>query len=368
MRIRLLTFHTPKNYGAVLQAYSLYIYIKRINEDTLIIDYNTEALRANYNFFKKPNGIKGLIKLFIQYPYYGAYKLRCKKFDDFVATHLGLTERYESTQALYERPPVADIVFTGSDQVFNPTRIESERKVFYLDFVPNKTKRASYAASFGVSDIPPDKAHEIKAYLEKFNYISVRESKGVELVGSLTTKKSIEVLDPVFLNTKEFWISIAKPYKIKYQKYILYYRLMGGKASDFAARELSKQLNLPLVVMTQGILRIHANEVLRDIGPEEFLYLMNNAEYIVTDSFHGVAFSIVMNKQFSALPVSIGRMERQNTLLQHFNLMDRIYTNKTYKINNFINYERVNEKKDELIRLSREYIHDCINEVGINEN
>jgi hypothetical protein len=359
MRIRLLTFHTPKNYGAVLQAFSLYTYIKRINEDTLIIDYNTEALRANYKPFKKPNGIKELIKVFIQSPHYGAYKRRYKKFDDFVTSHLGLTERFESTEALYAEPPVADIVFTGSDQVFNPNRIESERKAFYLDFVPNKTKRASYAASFGVSDIPPDKAHEIKAYLEKFDYISVRESQGVELVERMTTKNSIEVLDPVFLNTKEFWISIAKPYKIKNQKYIFYYCLMGGKASDLAARELSKQMNLPLVVMTQGILRIHADEILRDIGPEEFLYLINNAEYIVTDSFHGVAFSLIFEKQFFALPVAPDKMHRQNTILSKVGLLQRIYNN-CVNVKDNIQYEPVNEKLRYEIDKSKQFIDNVL--------
>ena len=272
-----------------------------------------------------------------------------------------MTDRYESTELLYTNPPVADIIFTGSDQVFNPNRIISERKAFFLDFVPNNTKRASYAASFGVSDIPTDKANEISGYLEKFDYISVRESHGVHLVESISNKKSVEVLDPVFLNTKEFWTSVAKPYKIKSLKYIFYYRLMGGKASDLAARELSKELKLPLVVMTQGILHIHADEILRDVGPEEFLYLMNNAEHIVTDSFHGVAFSLILEKQFTALPVLPEKMHRQNTILSKAGLLNHIYLKGDHMhLKNKIQYDLVNEKLRCEIEKSKQFIENVI--------
>lgn len=360
MKVRLMTFHTPKNYGAILQAYSLYSYIKSINDDTLVIDYNTPHLRKRYPILKKPQNVKSLIRYLLLLPTYSAKKRKHEKFNTFINNNIGLTGRYESTEELYENPPQADIYFTGSDQIFNPTRIKDERQAYYLDFVPNGKRRCSYAGSFGVSIIPDDKKDEIQGYLKKFDNISVRESKGAKLVKDITGIDVTEVFDPIFLYDKDFWLKIAKAYKKELKNYIFYYRLMGGNISDEIAQKISKEKGLPLIVITDGIMKGKADKVLYDVGPEEFLSLMNNADYIVTDSFHGVAFSVILEKQFFAVEIMPEKMERQNTLLSKIHLLSRIINkNSTIPIQD-IDYTEVNTYLSENISSSKRYINSCL--------
>ena len=316
MKIRLMTFHTPKNYGAVLQAYSLMSYLSRNGDDVKLIDYNTPALRAKYPIIPKGRGVKHLAYTLIMLPTYGRKRKKYQKFDAFVQHNFRLTERYESLAGLTSAPPEADAVITGSDQVFNPSRIAEERKAFYLDFVPEGVRRISYAASFGMSAVPEDRREEIAAYLQKFDAISVRESTGIGIVRALSGKTAVEVLDPVFLNDKSFWRGVEKPYRKDFGRYLFYYRLMGAAGSDDIARKIAAEKKLKLVVMTDGLMRWKADRVLRDVGPEEFLYLTDHADFVVTDSFHGVAFSLLFEKQFAFSDGNPATRERGVNLLR----------------------------------------------------
>lgn len=355
MTIRLITFHTPINYGAVLQAYSLMSYLKNYYEDVEIIDYNTPALRAKYPIMNKPKNVKQFAYGLLMFPSYRQKKIKHEKFNSFVTNKLSLTKRYESLADLISDPPRADTVFTGSDQVFNPSRIEEERKVFYLDFLPNGTKKIAYAASFGVKSIPEDKENEISGYLKSFNSISVRESSGVDIVRELSGKSADEVLDPVFLNDKEFWKNTGTPYKEELDNYLFYYRLMSSPESDAAAQKIAKEKNLKLVVMTDGLIKWKADKILRDVGPEEFLYLMNNANYIVTDSFHGVAFSLIFEKQFAFSDMDDKTNERGLNLLRKAGIEQLAYTGEKSP-DRELNYNEINQQMAKLINTSKDYI------------
>lgn len=316
MKIRMITFHTPKNYGAVLQAFSLMSHLKNYSDDVKVIDFNTPHLRSIYPLTQKPRSAKQLVKFVMELRHYGKKKRKFKKFEDYVKTKLDLTERYESFEALSSDPPKADHYFTGSDQVFNPNRIPEERKAFYLSFGADDVKRVSYAGSFGVATIPDDKKQEVLSYLQRFDSISVREESGVEIVKGTVGREAAEVLDPVFLNDGEFWRKQAKPYKLDIDKYLFYYRLMSSPESDAAARRIAEEKGLKLVVMTDGLLKWKADRVLRDVGPDEFLYLMDNAEFVATDSFHGVAFSLILQKQFAFTDCNPKLAERALNLLK----------------------------------------------------
>lgn len=359
MKIRLITFHTPKNYGAVLQAYSLMSYLKNYSDDVKIIDYNTPALRAKYPLKPKSKSIKQLIYNLLMYSAYSQKKKKYEKFDAFVSNKLSLTKRYESLTDLLTDPPQADVVFTGSDQVFNPSRIEEERRVFYLDFVPESKKKIAYAASFGTESIPEDKQDEIKGYLNRFDYISVRESSGIDIVKELSGKPAVEVLDPVFLNDKEFWGKTAVPYKEQFNNYLFYYRLMSSSESDAVAQRIAKEKNLKLVVMTESLIKWKADKVLRDVGPDEFLYLMKNADYIVTNSFHGVAFSLIFEKQFTYSDMNKWKNYRGRNLLKKLGIEQLSYGHNSIS-DRKLNYKEINERILDLKTESKKYISNSI--------
>ncbi|MBQ7794386.1 MAG: polysaccharide pyruvyl transferase family protein [Clostridia bacterium] len=362
MKIRLMTFHTPKNYGAVLQAYSLYSYLKTKSDDTKIIDYNTEHLRSLYPLIPKITSVKVLANVLLSLHNILPKKRKYEKFDNFVKNNLELTKRYSRTSELYAEPPEADIIFTGSDQVFGPNRIKDERQAFYLDFADKPTVTASYAASFGIKQIPKEKQAEIKSYLEKLDYISVRENSGKDIVKSCIGRQVQEVLDPVFLNDAEFWDKASKPYDIDLKNYIFYYRLMGKKDSDESAIKIAKEQGKKLVVMTGGRLKFKADKVLRDVGPQEFLSLMSNADYIITDSFHGVAFSLIFKKQFAFVDFNEVLQERAMLLMEKVGISDIGYARGT-SFGKELDYEHIKESLDDLILLSKEYINEVIDSV-----
>lgn len=326
MKARLITFHTPKNYGAVLQAYSLMKHLQSKGLDVEVIDYNTERLRKAYPIIPKPNGVKDLIRTILLIPTYGKKREKYKKFEQFVSKKLRLTKRFESVKELSEYPWDEGTLFvTGSDQVFNPNRIFEERRAFYLDFVPENFYKFSYAGSFGVSSIDKGFVEEAKGYLSKFNKISVREKSGVDIVNDVIGTLPTEVLDPVFLNDKEFWVKNIENNKIVDSPYVLYYRLMNSKSADKFAMETAKKLNKKLVVITDGFVsNLKSAKILRNVGPDDFLTLYNGADYVLTDSFHGIAFSIIFEKDFCFCDFSTRTNDRGLNLIKKLQLQENV--------------------------------------------
>lgn len=367
MKIMLITFHTPKNYGAILQAYSLYTYLHVYTNEVSLIDYNTPALRDKYIIYPRITGIKSWIKFILMLPTYKYKKKKFHKFDEFVAKRFVKTKRYESTFELYSDTPQADIYFTGSDQVFNPNRNIDERKAFYLDFVLPEYTRFSYAASFGVRDISGDKKKEICDYLKKFTAISVRESNGIKLIHDLSGLTSKQVLDPVFLNEREIWKNLAIPYNNnKYKHYLLYYKLMDSKESDQAAIKIANEKNLSIVTITDNFMKRNIGTVLRDVGPQEFLSLVMESDFVVTDSFHGVAFSLIFEKQFVFSDMNKQTNVRGYDLLNLCEITQNAYLN-TYVSGNTIQYDKVTHILNRKIKESKQYIENCIKRTTNNE-
>ena len=189
--------------------------------------------------------------------------------------------------------------------------------------------------------------------------ISVRENSGVGIVKDLTGQTASEVLDPVFLNDVNFWRKIVAPYKKKFKNYLFYYRLMNSAESDAAARKIAKEKKLKLVVMTDGFLKWHADNVLRDVGPKEFLYLMDNADYIVTDSFHGVAFSLVFEKQFYFCDTNPKTNGRGLDLLQKSGIVTNDYAN-IETADDRVNYIDIKHSLSDYIDSSKKFINNSL--------
>lgn len=356
MKIRMITFHTPKNYGAVLQAYSLMKYLQTKCKDVKIIDFNTKELKKKYSIISKSKSIKGFIRNVVLLPESIFIIKKHKKFNEFVKNNLALTRRYGTYQQLENETWDSDTVFTtGSDQVFNTNRALDERKAFYLDFVPKKNYKFSYAASFGISNISVEKEQEISNYLNKFDSISVREASGAKIIKELNNQDVSEVIDPVFLHNKAFWQKISTPYKIKrLNKYLLYYRLMNNEASDKIAKEKAKELGLKLIVIGNGFKKsLRGSRFLRDVGPKEFIWLYDNASYVVTNSFHGVAFSIIFEKQFTYADNNTKTSDRGMNILNKLKI-DRY---------NFKDYNNITKELLELQTISKRYIDYNYNEI-----
>lgn len=358
-RIRMITFHSPKNYGAVLQAYSLMSFLKTKSDDVQIIDFNTPHLQSLYPLYAEFHSVKGFVKFLLDVIYVPKKRIKYMKFDEFVNNNMTLTQRYGSLDELKKKPPVADYYCTGSDQVFNPNRVEDEKEAFYLNFGAKEIKRISYAGSFGIKTVPDEKKEEISKYLSGFYKISVREKSGVNIIADLISKEAVEVLDPVFLNTKESWRELEKDYPVGTDSYLLYYRLMSNPKSDETVRRIAEEKKLKLVVISDGFIKWKAYRILRDVGPLEFLYLFDHAAYVATDSFHGVAFSLIYEKQFIFVDYNEKLAERA------LNLMEKAGVGYCAGLNNnqgdaIIDYTIVKSNMSRLIEVSKKFLTDAL--------
>ena len=245
MKIKTITCHNVYNAGASLQAYALAEYLNSIGHECQIIDYKPDylkhyklsgvsnsrydkpVLRELYNMAKFPGRLKA------------KYSNKKKEYDRFTADFLPTTtETYTSNEELKSNPPEADIFFAGSDQIWNSFFNNGKDPAFYLDFAPLGTVKASYAASFATENIVTELKPQIKEWLSNMDYISVRESSGLNILNDLGIQEAVQVLDPVFLLPKEKWESIIE-YTAGNDSYILLYDFDKNEQLGLAARELA---------------------------------------------------------------------------------------------------------------------------------
>lgn len=342
-KIGILTFHRAINYGAVLQTFALQNYISLTEKSQVyVIDFFTKIQEESYYNYKRfPFGIKKII-FYLLFYYHRAEK-RKQKFDRFVSEKLILSpQKYGDELSFLANPPKYDIVISGSDQVFNPKN--KYRKVYYLDYLKRKGERKiSYAASLGVSSYSSSDEIDIKRMLSDFDALSCRERQGAKAIQSLGLLVT-HVFDPVFLFNNKEWSRLLNldKYNDKFNlpdKYIFVYDLNGGSALIKKADQLSLQLGLPVYCLTYNLLqRYHLKNIYYNLGPEEFLYFISRASFVLTDSFHGTAFSIIFRKPFFSYIAMKSNSSRLSSLLSTLGLMDRLieqetdFSNKTIDI------------------------------------
>lgn len=377
MKIATITFHNVNNYGALLQAYALQQTILNMGYDTELIDYTRQNLKDVLVWFGnkskcflkgKPDKQLYSIKEFLDMVFAGEGNTKeiAPAFNSFRKNKLKLSSpaNRNNVGKLAEN---YDLVITGSDQVWNCGRVNIE-PTYMLDFVNESRKKGSYAASFGISEIPEKYKHIYKNLLSDFSYLSVRENKGAEIIKDLIDREAKVVLDPTFLLNKEQWEKLPDKKIDNSQKYILVYQLEYSKNLMSFARKLSKEIGLPLKFIRKPVKENIEEDYCVGLGPDGWVEQFLNAEYIVTNSFHGTAFAINFNKNFftevSQERIRAAMSSRLINLLNIFDLNDRFIDNGENKnmLSN-INYDIVNVKLDELRQQSLDYLKDMIDNV-----
>lgn len=294
MKTLTITLHDTDNCGSSLQAFSLQKFLLSNGIDNEIIDYVPE--------YAKNNGspIKSLLRKLI---FYRDSNERDKKFHQFVVDYLHLTEKkYRSFQELDGTPLEADFYITGSDQLWNATYRCGNDPAFYLDFVKTG-KKLAYAVSLGREVIPKDNLELVKKYAQDYQWLSVREKSSVkQLEGVLNGKRVDYVCDPVLLNTVEIYLQMQAPRLIK-DPYILVYmaQIPDAPSMDAFIEAIQKKVNGKVVLIGSYRNRCACDIHKRDVAPAEFLSLIANAEYIISNSFHATMFSMIYEKQFATV-------------------------------------------------------------------
>ncbi len=316
----IVTFHNALNYGAMLQSYALQQFLLQNHIDNEIIDYQCDFMNKNY---------KSLIKI-----------VKGARIKSFVGSLLKLKNKKESLRLSKEfqnrflicspsvtRNTLSGIVdkyiffIAGSDQVWSPTCVGFD-KTYFLDFAKSEQKY-SYAASFGTNTIPNDKIAEYKVLLSDFQHHSVREQSGAELVAEITGRKADVNVDPTLLLTTEEWDKITvKPLINK--PYIFLFNVLKPKKMIEYAVQLGKEKNMPVYYLNDKHLPISGINYLKPASPNEFVSLIKNAEYVVTNSFHGSVFSIIFHKELiMELDTETKRNTRSEELLNSLGIKNR---------------------------------------------
>lgn len=366
MKIKTITCHDVYNVGASLQAYALAAYLKNLGHEVEIIDYKPDYLSHHYPLLglHNPAYNKPLLREAYQIAKFpgrlrARFSRRKREYDRFTQQLLPITEkRYASNEELKWNPPEADIYFAGSDQIWNTLFQNGRDPAFYLDFVPEGKVKASYAASFATDSVPEAWAAQIQQWIRGLNHISVRESSGVKLVEKLGIPGAVQVMDPVFLLRAAEWEQIEKKVDSA-EPYVLVYDFDQNPAISRYARQMAEKNEWKIYSILPCK---YCDRCFSEEGPQAFISLVQNAQFVVSNSFHATAFSLIFKKQFSVF----NRFEKINTrmrdLTEAAGLKRLIIDAEDEKYEPvFIDYNRVSARLESLIQQSYHFIERVCN-------
>ncbi|AKA39326.1 polysaccharide pyruvyl transferase family protein [Yersinia ruckeri] len=361
MKIGIITIHNVSNYGAVLQSYALKEIISK-RHVVFIIDYDNrhvskslDIIRIGYDFHSFLGAGKDILRLFP--------RVRViKKFNKFIKENMNLID-FQSNKL-----NCLDVLISGSDQIWNPLCVSKNKEIipeYFLSFANDNQKKISYASSCG-SYIYNDKEKVIiKQLLSSYSNISVREYETSTYLDCLLGTPVSHVLDPTLLLKKDEWLSklkIKKEEVSENKKYILLYVIKKTDLLKKVVAKIKKDLGLKVILVNQGLFFDSVvDSHIRDAGPVDFISYVNNASFIITDSFHGTTFSIIFNKPF--VSVSPGKnINRISSLLAKLHLESRIVydLDEIENITYDIDFDDVNERLNLERKKSIDFIYNSI--------
>ena len=374
-----MTWFKYRNFGTALQAVALPYVLEKAGYNVELINYRTRpigrVLSRRYPLFKKAcSKLKSL--------YYGSRinQEREKKFDMFLQ-RVSFSAPANTYSELRKLSGQYDAIICGSDQIWSPLNFDDK---FYLSFVHEKSKKIAYAPSFGVSQIEdPDIEAKIKTLIEGFEYLSVREQQGAELISKLCGKHPLVVLDPTLLLSKDEWDDVADVGKTTSliqqklpEKYAISYFLGNGTKYCKYLKAFSKRTGMPIYSVPMqnryGVDNKNIFEIPFEVGPAEFVALIKGAEHVITDSFHAFSFGVLYDRKVTVFErFKKGDSQNQNSRIHNLanllSLSDRVveYDNvKTIESQLEIDYSHVALKLSQLKNQSLNYLLSSVAEAS----
>lgn len=318
-RIGIITYHRSQNYGAQLQAYATRTAVEKMGCQAEVIDCNRIGLESKlfYWNFRNLKSFLGTVRDNILRLVYE--KERRRRFAAFAEQKIGLSAPCPTRAELERICSRYDAVITGSDQVWHPKICEGET-AFFLDLPLRKEQKIAYAPSFGVSEYSDEEAERYMPLIHDIGHLSVREEAGKALIQRYLHCDVPLVLDPTMLLTRQDWDVLAKP--APYERYLLYFTILDEPpGTDELVRKIAAAKGLRIVrigrlkdILKPGFINGRAN------GPQEFLGLVRDADFVVTSSFHGSVFSILYHKDFLCVLNRNNRNSRLLTLMRRLGL------------------------------------------------
>jgi len=338
--IRILTFHSAYSFGAVLQSFALWKFLDERFTDVKIINFRPELFSVRVEW-KNP----------ISWLKYYSFRF---------AKEIGLTREYTANE-LRKNPPQADTYVIGSDQVWNPRITQCYQDIYAGHFVPVGSKKISYASSFGQERFSPEEMGKMSEYFHDFSSISVREKSGIDLISCLTDTKAVHVLDPTFLIE-----DYSKYFNLGKAKNELCLFVLDNSGSDCFeyAKKIADVLKLSPKVLNKRKPIAHFRNIAFPTIPQ-FLKEIYQSQFVITNSFHGLAFSIIFKKNFLFVGTNKSNITRPLSLLESLNIEDRLFYSykEAFESNLYledIDYNKVELKLNSLRSFSTDYLINSI--------
>lgn len=386
-KVGIVSCYFKNNYGSMLQAYATKKILDNNNipNETVNIDRNVDFKNGkrkyyltqifNFRFIKSKLGmIKLIIDKKVVKDLSKNISIRENKYKEF-RREFNLSESLSTYKELTELAKIrySDVI-VGSDQLWLPVNVVAN--YYTLNWVPNDTNKISYSTSFGISEIPKKYNLKYKIFLDRINYLSVREDTGVKIIKNIINKDAKLVCDPTILLTKEEWEEVSVKERIIQEKYILCYFLGSNIEHRKFVERLKQETGYKIVSLN------HADEYVKysdkfadiipyDIGPKEWINLIKYAEYVCTDSFHGTVFSLLFNKVFYCfrrhnVKSKNSTNSRIDSLLKILNIdiNNRILRGNedvNYVLKDKIDYDTVNVKLSDFRNQSKKFLEKALN-------
>lgn len=363
MKIGIVTFHWSRNYGAALQTFALKKFLSTQNVNVSIINYNP-------NYKKKKKSINNIIKdNILKFLLMFDKKNDCKQknsFNTFRKEYFNLTKDTKN-ELDYEQ---FDIIFCGSDQIWNPNLTGGSIDKHYFGLFENIKADFifSYAASIGENELPISSTKDFSKYVSSLDKISVRERQIIDEVKKYCSKNIECVVDPTLLLEKKDYLAILNNSDMFEKPYLLIYQNSKNKDVYKIAKKIAKEKKLEIIEIAYrkqypptGI------KTITYAGPKEFLNLYNNASFVVTNTFHGTVFAVQFEKNFVSIPLK-GRESRVVNFANITGLQERLlfgYSDSSLEnlMNLNIDYTAVKHRLEKEKNASKQYIYNCISQV-----
>ena len=323
MKIGVLTIHDTFSIGATLQAYALCRKLSEMGHEPELIAYSPEYLYSIYDarVIGIQEDLKSTVRSFFAYKRNAEMK---KKFIEFKERfHPPMTTRYYRKEEVKQNPPQVDAYVCGSDQIWNPEHIMYD-DTFFCGFEKRLVPKVAYAASIGLDELEEKDVAFLKRHCKNMTAIGVREDTAVTQLWEMGFS-AVQNIDPTLLYDRDVWKELEVPVTQKLpSKYILYYPLSENSIEYELLPLVKAYTGLPCVVISPSLRGYkHADYQICCAGPQEYLYLFDNAEVVFTNSFHALSFSIIFKKK-SVLYEHKTRNSRLESLLRLVNLEERL--------------------------------------------
>jgi hypothetical protein len=356
MRIGILTASHTNNNGTDIQAYAMQeIFLSELREvDSVeIINYRCPGLERN-NRILKNNSLSDILHIpqkILNKLYHNLFR---KKYFKFSSKRFS---KYNISDVVY------DLIVVGSDQLWN-LKLTDKDYNFYLDFETN-CKKYSYAVSFGHSDLQKfNEEFHISSILKHFSCVSVRETSSIEQLKKINVKSRHD-LDPILMLTDEMRTRIETVPQMHKEYVLLYFIKLNYEAIEWAQKYASKY-DVEIILISDSLKKFQGIKCINSVSVEKWTGYIKNAKLVITNSYHGLSYSIVSQTDFYYVDINNAVQEnnRMIDLLDYFCLKNRIW-NKNLEIQDVnVNWDYVNNKLRIKRKESQKYIQKILGRYG----